>query len=96
MCAIGAYGGPHGPGKLKTRTGQIGGRWIDRLRSINSTPRVIYRAGSSLSSRRPIVELRDRSIADRQALINTCYKFIVIALETTGISNNFMNNYVTE
>lgn len=61
---------------------QIRGRQIDRLRSINSAPDpcVIYCAGSSLSSRRPVdvlvIESRDRSIAGREALINTCYKLI--------------------
>jgi len=56
MCAMRVYGGPHGQCKLKTHTGQIGVRQIDRLRSINSAPdpRVIYCAGSSFSSRQPV------------------------------------------
>lgn len=79
MCAMRVYGGPYGPCKLKTHTGQIGVQRIDRLRSINSAPdpRVIYCAGSSFSSRRPVdvlvIKLRDRSIAGREASIDTCY-----------------------
>lgn len=79
MCAICVYEVPHGPCKLKTHTGRIGGRQIDRLRSINSAPdpRVIYCTGFSFSSRHPadilVIELCDRSIVDRKALINICY-----------------------
>jgi len=79
-----AYRGPHGPCKLKTYTGQIGIRRIDRLRSINSAPdpHVIYCAGSSFSSRHPVdvlvIKLRDRSIVGREVLIDTCYGLFVL------------------